>query len=114
MKTTPSNDTDETLRNALRTWSVTTPLPPHFQEGVWRRIARAEEPVSVSAWELCQAWLERLTPRPAFALAYVSLALLTGLLAGYLHAQHRREKAEAGWRERYVESVDPWQAPHAS
>ena len=35
-------ENDRGLSEELRRWTVTTPLPPRFREGVWQRIASAE------------------------------------------------------------------------
>lgn len=111
MKNPFANQTDESLREVLREWSVTTPLTPRFQDGVWRRIDRAEEPGGATLWECLQAWLAASLRRPAMAVAYASVMLAAGLMGGYLHAQRQHHDAENGWRAAYFQSVDPWQAP---
>ena len=54
------NPDDPILSRALREARSESPLPPRFQEGVWRRIAEAESPVrdeaSISWLDVLAAW----------------------------------------------------------
>ena len=106
-----SNERDPALRAALREWAVTEPLPPRFQEQVWKRIAKSEAPpaMSGSPWTLLTDWVNALLPRPAFALAFATVLLLVGGAAGW--AQARYEAAQVGdqLEARYLRVVDPYQ-----
>ena len=110
----PGND-DETVRNILREWTVTSPLPPRFAENVWRRIedaenAKAQAP-NPTLWILLQRWLTVTLPRPVFAVAYSSVLLMAGLAAGYWHARLDTASWDKALEIRYVQAVDPFQKP---
>jgi len=99
---------DEKLSAALRTWKVSEPLPPRFQEQVWSRIERAE--ASRGVWLTSVIiFVERLFARPALAYAYALLLLTLGLTGGYLTAQQQEFKMETQLAARYVQSIDPYQ-----
>jgi hypothetical protein len=92
---------DAKLRELLRTARVSPPLPPRFQENVWRRIEDAPERDTTGSWLDLLATLI-LRPRVAFALATV--LLLAGALVGtHAGAQAARQDAQA----RYVAYVAP-------
>jgi hypothetical protein len=111
MKSNQHPEHDPALRKTLGQWVVNTQLPPRFQEQVWHRIARAEAVVKPSFWQLWKDWIEATFSRPALACSYVVLLLSAGLGAGYWQAHDRSEQAKSQSRERYVQSVDPYQAP---
>jgi hypothetical protein len=90
---------DARLSALLRESRPRAELPPAFQNNVWRRIEKGEQP-SVSILERLAQWL--VTPRLAMAAAAVVILLAAG--AGALHGMHAGEH-EA--RDRYVASVDP-------
>jgi hypothetical protein len=105
----------EALRRALRKWSVNEPLPPRFQEGVWRKIQEAESSalpaVSTTFWSLCRAWLNAALPRPAVATAYLLMLLFIGAGAGIWQARSQTSRLDDTLGARYVQSVDPYQQP---
>jgi len=115
MKADNGMENQEPVRSLLREWKVTTPLPPRFAEGVWRRIEQADTSAQTSAqlslWDGFQHWLSTALPRPAIAVAYVTVLLMTGMATGYwqAHSESSRLKGELGTR--YVQSVDPYQKP---
>jgi phage-related minor tail protein len=112
MKTNnPLND-DEALRSLLREWRVETPIPPRFQEQVWRRIEREDAPAvtAVSPWRALQNWIANVLPRPALAAAYVAVLLAAGAGVGWTQAQHESSRVSNELSTRYVQSVDPYQA----
>jgi len=93
------------LRTLLRESHPPPPLPPRFQESVWRRIANAETPAnrtpSPFAW--LERWIERLL-RPRFALASLALMLVAGGLLGVItSAGAAKQQAQ----ERYLSIVAP-------
>ncbi len=114
MRPKQTHDDDQSLRQVLRQWTVDTPLPPRFQEQVWRRIARAENQPAPSLWGSLSRWVEVLLPRPQFALSYVAALLVVGVAAGSLAAQVTVRRLNADLGLRYVQSLDPFQAdaPH--
>ena len=96
---------DERLRTLLREGRPTPPLPPRFQESVWRRIESAEtlatRTPSPFAW--LEQWVERLL-LPRFALASLTALLVAGGLTGALtSAGAAKQQAQ----ERYLSSVAP-------
>ena len=111
MKPNQEPENDRQLRKTLGEWVVNTELPPRFQEQLWQRIARAEALVKPSLWQLWQEWIESTFSRPALAMSYIVVLLSAGLGAGYWQAQDKSAQAQSQWRARYVQSVDPYQAP---
>lgn len=108
----PESENRESLRHLMREWTVNDPLPPRFQEGVWRRIQQSEtSPSRPAAWERVQAWLAAVRIRPAFALVYVSVLLVAGMAGGYWQALERTAQLDRELGRRYVQSVDPYQKP---
>jgi hypothetical protein len=92
------------LRELLREARPAPPLPPRFQEAVWRRIAETEsaaDPAGPLTW--LDLLVERLL-RPRIALAGLVALLLIGGLAGVASGQAAaRQAAQA----RYLASVAP-------
>ncbi len=96
---------DGNLRALLRDSRPEPPLPPRFQESVWRRIENAEtasiQPPSSSAW--LERWVTRLL-RPRFVLANLAFVLVAGGLTGVLTSGGAiKQQAQ----ERYLSSVAP-------
>ena len=105
------NPDDASLSRVLREWNVKTPLPPRFQETVWRRIEHRDEPLSI--WKLLTGRISAALARPSLAVSYVTVLLLAGLVAGYWQARVTREHFGEAMSDRYVQMVDPYQrSPH--
>jgi hypothetical protein len=98
----------EPLDTVLRQWTVDTPLPPRFQEQVWRRIRRRETGRASALRASMQRWLEAVLPRPKIALAYLSALMIFGVAAGSVTAQIRTSHVEARLGARYLQAVDPY------
>jgi hypothetical protein len=113
MKTESENP--EPLRKVMREWRVTEPLPPRFQEGVWRKIQQAESgatgATTTTLWSVCMTWLASVLPRPAVAVAYLSVLLVAGMTAGYWQARQTTAHLDNELGSRYVQAVDPYQKP---
>jgi len=105
MQNQPQAPDDGTLRALLRESWPAPPLPPRFQESVWRRIERAETPATRTPSPL--AWLEQWVERlllPRFALASLALLLVAGGLTGVITtASAAKQQAQ----ERYLSAVAP-------
>jgi len=112
MKTNKPLNDDESLGALLREWKVESPLPPRFQEGVWRSIARAETQAAAapSPLRLLTSWIETFLPRPALAVAYVTILLVAGSGIGWVQAQNSSSRVSDELSTRYVSSVDPYLA----
>jgi hypothetical protein len=108
MNPNPNPDSDERLRSVLREWVVDAPLPPRFQEQVWKRIARAEAPTESSFWTALARLVEVVLPRPKIAFSYVAALLVLGVTAGSVTAQIKSSHLDATLRARYVQAVDPY------
>jgi hypothetical protein len=97
---------DEKLRTLLlEAWSAAPPLPPRFQQSVWRRIGKEESaPILLpSVFALLEYWTDRLF-LPRFALASLTLLLVAGGLTGFvLSTDAVKQQAQ----ERYLSSVAP-------
>lgn len=109
MSTKQNPDKDDALDKVLRQWRVEAPLPPGFQEQVWRRIARAEQQEEPALWTMLNRLIEVL-PRPKVALVYLAVFLAFGVAAGSLTAQARSNRMESALSLRYVQSIDPYRA----
>jgi hypothetical protein len=108
MKPNQDPENDERLRALLRSWVVDTPLPPRFQEQVWRRIERADLQPASPFWAGLLHLVEIALPRPKVAFAYVSVLLALGLTVGAWAAQVKTSHTESSLGLRYVQSVDPY------
>lgn len=95
---------DARLRALLRESPPTPPLPPRFQDAVWRRIERGETRPGKAEGKI---WLEKVAAlmlRPRLALASVVAVLLAGLLLGVISgASLVRQDAQS----RYLAAVAP-------
>ena len=103
----PNKTNDPQLRAVLRNWQVNEPLPPRFQERVWKRIEAAE-----MAQPKTPSWFAALFLRPAFATAAAMLLLLAGLSAGYLRANHDAAHWNQELSQRYVVALNPYAGGH--
>jgi hypothetical protein len=105
MKNHMQTSDDGELRALLRQARPSPPLPPRFQDSVWRRIETAEAPATRASSPL--AWLEQWAERlflPRFALAALSLLLVAGGLTGLAtSAGAAKDRAQ----ERYLSAVAP-------
>ena len=99
---------DERLRTLLRDSRPGPPLPPRFQEAVWRRIERAEAPSEaphLAEWlDHAAAWLLR----PRLALAGVAAVLLVGISLGLLQGTHLADERA---KQQYLAAVSPLTVP---
>jgi hypothetical protein len=112
MKQENSTENDALLSKTLRQWEIKDSLPPRFREQVWQRIARREAQAPESLWIPLANWVAGLMARPSLAVSYVTLLLLTGLFAGYLHARADSARMSEQLGARYVQMLDPYQGPH--
>ena len=95
------NSNDTRLSELLRKSRVSTPLPPRFQENVWRRIEGVEAPAKPVSWLDAFA---ALVLRPRFACVTVAALMLAGVLLGVREGtQVAKQDAQA----RYVARVAP-------
>jgi hypothetical protein len=95
------NPDDSKLSELLRQSRVSPPLPPRFQENVWRRIEDADASVKAPSWlDLLAAFV--LRPRYAYA-AIVALILAGMLIGAHQGAQNFKLDAQA----RYIAIVAP-------
>jgi len=110
MKSQQFDQNDESLRRVLREWRVETPLPPRFQEAVWRRIELNDN--RSYNWTLLLTRLLGAIAKPSLAMSYLMVLLLAGILAGYWQARITNTHAEEQLSARYVQVVDPYQTLH--
>jgi hypothetical protein len=107
MNTVPDKN-DGALGKALREWRVSEPLPPRFQEQVWRRIEAAHAGEPASLWATLLNALNALAARRKFAFSYVTAALVVGLALGFWQARQVNTALDSGLGQRYIQSVDPY------
>jgi hypothetical protein len=110
MKTDPGNH-DEELSKLLKEWRSEAAVPPRFQESVWRRIERTQAPKTHSVWAGVVFWISTVLPRPALAVSYVAVLLTIGMTAGWAQARQETARVKGQLGERYVQVLDPYQAP---
>lgn len=109
------NNDDVELRNLLRTWQVSVEPDPGFEAAVWRRIAVEDERALQRRWShaICE-WLTVQLPRPAFASALFMAAIVIGVSAGAVRADHEAEQLRVSAARRYFSSIDPLATPVAA
>lgn len=111
----PKSEKPEPLQKVMREWRVNEPLPPRFQDGVWRKIQQVESSASAVAtttlWSAFTTWLASVLPRPAVATVYVLLLLFVGAGTGVWQARSQVSRAHDELGSRYVQAVDPYQKP---
>ena len=111
MNTNEPGQQDEALRMLLKEWRTDSPLPPRFQEAVWRRIERAPAPAAPSVWDVIADWIGTALPRPALAASYLALLLTLGVAAGWTQARQESALVKGELGDRYIRTLDPYQAP---
>ena len=92
---------DTKLSALLRQSRLSPPLPPRFQENVWRRIEANAVPAKSNSWLDA---LAILMLRPRFAYATVTALVLAGALLG---ARQGTQLARQDAQTRYVALVAP-------
>lgn len=112
MKTGKQIDPEGSLDRTLREWRIDDPLPPRFQERVWRRIARQEAPAVGGRWAKLSIWIGQWMSRPSLAASYVAVLLLGGLATGYWQARADNARVSGELRARYVQMMDPYRTLH--
>ena len=103
-------ENDNSLSRVLGRWKVSDPMPPRFQEQVWKRIALAEATQEPLLLDRLLRLLEIAVPRPKFALSYVAILLVLGVVAGTLTASAKTSHLDADLSARYVQSINPYQS----
>ena len=111
MKTNEPRIHDEALRKVLKEWRTDASLPPRFQEGVWRRIERAQTPTALSVWAIIAHWIGTVLPRPALAATYLATLLAIGVTVGWAQGHQQTARVKDELSERYVRMLDPYLAP---
>ncbi len=97
------NPDDAKLSSLLRESRVALPLPPRFQDNVWRRVADTEAGKTAGS----PGWLEAAIAfvlRPRFALAAVAALVVAGAVIG-VHDGSQLARHDA--QTRYLASVAP-------
>ncbi|HTI70241.1 MAG TPA: hypothetical protein VMF06_09750 [Candidatus Limnocylindria bacterium] len=108
MKSPPSNannDGDAKLRTVLREAHPAPDLPPRFQEGVWRRLEKSENPSREPSWLTWLDSLARRVLRPAYATAGLVVVLFVGTWLGVQEGGRQLQQAE---KVRYVRAISPF------
>ena len=111
MKTNEPGNHDEPLRKVLREWRTDAPLPPRFEEQVWRCIDRAQAPSAPSVWAIIVHGIGTVLPRPAPAVSYVAVLLVIGVTVGWAQAHQETVRVKNELGQRYVRVLDPYLAP---
>ena len=109
MKNQDSNK--DALSNVLKEWQTDAALPPGFQQTVWRTIDQKKCIPQHSLKEFLHTWLTGFVSRPAVAAAYVGALVFVGVTVGWTQGQRDSSRLEGELASRYVESLDPYQAP---
>ena len=111
MKPHDPGNHDDPLRKVLKEWRSDAPLPPRFQEQVWRRIEHAQTQGVPSVWAVFAHWVGTVLPRPALAASYIAVLLTIGVTAGWTQARQQTARLRDELGQRYVRVLDPFQAP---
>ena len=111
MNTNEPGNHGGSLGKLLKEWRTDAPLPPRFQDAVWRRIERAQAPAAPSIWDVFADWIGMMLPRPALAASYFAILLAIGMTAGWTQARHETARVKGELGERYIRVLDPYQAP---
>ena len=106
----PGNQ-DAALGKLLQEWRADAPLPPHFQQDVWRRIEGAQTSRAPSVWTAIARWIGTALPRPALAASYVAILLALGVTAGWTQARQETVRVKGELGERYIRALDPYLVP---
>lgn len=102
---------DEALSKVLKEWRVNAPLPPHFEQAVWRRIERMDAPATPALGELIAHWIGTALARPILAASYLAVLLAIGVTTGWAQGRQHAVRSHDELAHRYVRSLDPYQAP---
>jgi hypothetical protein len=108
---TDSERPDDFVRQRLQEWRIESPVPPRFQEQVWRRIEQQESVAAQGFWHGLPTMLAALFARRSWAAGYVAVALIAGTSVGYWQAQEQAGSLSAHLGHQYIQSVDPYQKP---
>lgn len=109
MRANQDSEADHNLDRVLKQWVLETPLPPRFSEQVWQRIGRAEtSEKGARLWGLLGRLVGTHLPRPKFAVSYLAILLLVGVISGAWAAQRRTSRLNSSLEFRYVQSIDPY------
>ena len=95
------NAEDAKLQELLRGNRPAPPLPPRFQQNVWRRIEDTEAPAKPASWLDA---LAALILRPRLALTASAVLLVAGILLG-IHQGEQAARQEA--QAHYLAAVAP-------
>ncbi|HTV40732.1 MAG TPA: hypothetical protein VMF08_09165 [Candidatus Sulfotelmatobacter sp.] len=98
---TNTNPDDAKLSALLRQSRSSPPLPPRFQENVWRRIEDSEATMKSDTW---LDVLAALVLRPRLALAVATLLVMAGALFG---AREGNRMAQQDAQTQYMTAVAP-------
>lgn len=112
MQPNPGSENERQLRPLLNEWKVDAPLPPRFQESVWRRIAAEAATETANPWRVFARAIERMVLRPVVVAGSLAAFLVMGSLAGWAQGRERVASLDAELSVRYVRSVDPYQMHH--
>jgi len=111
MKPNHESEPDRSLEKVLGEWVVDAPLPPRFQDQVWQRIGRADVRSAPSLWTSLKRLMEVVLPQPKVAYSYLAALMVLGVGAGSWAAQRQNERLDAMLGSRYLQSINPYQAP---
>src|ERR1043166_1659496 len=112
MKQREQREPDRRIDSLLHEWTVKDSPPPRFHEQVWQRITRAEAQDAAGLWGQFVRWLNLTFTRPSVALSFVTVLVLTGVLAGLLQARVERTRTLEQLSSSYVQALDPYQMHH--
>jgi len=103
MKTENKNPDDTRLAAFLRSSRNAPPLPPQFQQNVWRRIEEGEAVAATGSLAWLDSWVAWIL-RPGVAIATAALLLVAGAVVG---AHDGGQLAKRDAQARYVATVAP-------
>ena len=98
------NPNEARLGTLLRASRPAPTLPPHFQEGVWRRIEKAAAPAKATGGITWLDALAALVLRPRLAMATATVLIVAGALLG---VRDGNQMAKQDAQARYLAVVAP-------
>ena len=108
MRTNEPNRNENALHRWLQHWDVKATLPPGFRREVWQRIEQSRWHDSSRVLARLVQCLEAGLLRPAVALTYLMILLITGSAFGWMQAQRDKGQLDEALERRYVRAIDPY------
>jgi hypothetical protein len=105
---------NDPLDETLQQWVVNAPLPPRFQDQVWKRISRVEADERRFSWKGLLRMAAKAFEKPKVAYSYAAVLLAVGIIGGTWTAQVKSSRLDERLGRLYVQTIDPYQTAQIS